>query len=135
MPEYRRFDGAELWARLTPVQQASLGAIVLELGVTIPLIDRVDREDVSPEGVDPLIKRPAEAATSLLTAVLQQAVALVVPADVFDAQDGPQPYFPRLMGGICRACACTEYDACAPACSWVAEDLCSACKPGGHAHG
>lgn len=34
---------------------------------------------------------------------------------------------------LCRVCACSEYDSCAPdqtrhiSCSWAAEDLCSAC--------
>lgn len=27
----------------------------------------------------------------------------------------------------CRACGCTEWDACEGGCSWVARDLCSAC--------
>lgn len=31
---------------------------------------------------------------------------------------------------VCRACACSEYDACDPACSWAEPDLCSACKRG-----
>lgn len=29
----------------------------------------------------------------------------------------------------CRVCACTEDDACDPPCSWVEDDLCSACLP------
>lgn len=36
----------------------------------------------------------------------------------------------------CRVCGCTDNDACAPvggrnglACSWVADDICSACVP------
>lgn len=27
----------------------------------------------------------------------------------------------------CRTCGCTDERACLPSCSWVAEDLCSAC--------
>lgn len=28
---------------------------------------------------------------------------------------------------VCRVCGCTQYNACAGGCSWVEEDLCSAC--------
>jgi hypothetical protein len=29
----------------------------------------------------------------------------------------------------CRKCGCTQLEACPEGCSWVAEDLCSACVP------
>jgi hypothetical protein len=28
---------------------------------------------------------------------------------------------------VCRACGCSEWDACEPACHWVEPDLCSGC--------
>lgn len=32
-------------------------------------------------------------------------------------------------GRQCRACGCTDNDACEEGCSWVEADLCSACVP------
>lgn len=31
------------------------------------------------------------------------------------------------MPGVCRSCGCTDERACPGGCSWVEEDLCSAC--------
>jgi len=36
---------------------------------------------------------------------------------------------PKLMGeAVCRVCGCSEQDACEGGCSWVEDDLCSACE-------
>lgn len=57
---------------------------------------------------------------------------------VRDAESGAHRRFrcttppPFLMHEVnaCRVCGCTDDDACEGGCSWVAEDLCSACaKP------
>jgi hypothetical protein len=33
---------------------------------------------------------------------------------------------------VCRICGCWELEACEMGCSWVADDLCSACAEGDH---
>lgn len=40
-----------------------------------------------------------------------------------EARLDPTACVPR----ICRACACSQFDACGDGCSWIAPDLCSAC--------
>jgi len=45
---------------------------------------------------------------------------------------GPTPLAERaadLAQRACKACGCTENNACWPPCWWVADDLCSACQP------
>lgn len=38
---------------------------------------------------------------------------------------------PLVLGiAVCRECGCTDISACEDGCSWVAEDVCSACVPG-----
>ena len=38
-------------------------------------------------------------------------------------------YCPKMDGGsVCRVCGCSEEDACEDGCSWVEDDLCSACQ-------
>jgi ParB/RepB/Spo0J family partition protein len=79
-------------------------------------------------------------------AVLRRCAFVVVADDIFDSWNGPRRVpklakafgvdLPKLLkaqgaGNVraCRKCGCTEETACQGGCSWVEEDLCSACAP------
>lgn len=64
---------------------------------------------------------------------LQAAVTDALPEDAFVAPDGRTPRIPAFLGGVCRACGCSQNDACDEGCGWADEDLCTACAPGASA--
>jgi len=119
-----RFDGAAAWAALTPAQQAEIGAIALEL------IVNQHGEDAYSIGFEPTAeKRPFQAANPLLNDMLMSAIsdalAEAVPALIDDTLPIPVP---SLLGPVCRACGCSEQDACDVGCGWAEPELCTACK-------
>jgi hypothetical protein len=114
LPE--RFDGAAAWDKLAPEQQREIGAIALEL-VQASRSRALNRS--------PVVGRALEAAGDGLTLLLDDAALPVL---------GPFTRFspvrlPSRLGRVCRACGCTEDDACEGGCSWADTDLCSSCKP------
>lgn len=129
-PAPERFDGASAWSKLPPDVQAEIGAIALEIAATDHLFER-SRQDVLPE----LYGRVAKAAFRQLDRELLAAVDDALAEDAFVASDGQLPRIPLLIGGVCRACGCSQDDACDAGCGWAAEDLCTACVEGGHGHG
>lgn len=135
MPEtfkdWPRFDGSAAWTALSDDQQAEIGAIALEFVVNA-------NGEAAYFGCDPCFhgegadgkNRPFIAGESLLMELLMQAaqdaLADRVPALNDDALPVP---IPSLLGAVCRACGCSEQDACATGCRWVEDDLCSSCAP------
>jgi hypothetical protein len=121
--DWPRFDGAIVWATLTTEQQAEIGAIALEIVVN------TNGEDAYFSGLDAKPEaRPFIAAQPLLNDMLlqtvQDAIIHLVPALCNDALLVP---IPSLLGPVCRACGCTENDACDEGCGWAEPDLCTVC--------
>lgn len=124
-----RFDGPALWAALPAAVRAEVGALALELVCVWHLIDC---EGTGPESaLPPALARAAAAADRLINPAFEDLVHQVLPEGAFLAADGVTPKVPALLGGICRACGCTQQDGCAEGCGWAAEDLCTACVDGG----
>lgn len=131
-PVPERFDGAAAWARLTPEQQAEIGAIALELPLAWHLLDLEGPGPAS--ALSPVLARVATAADSALMGGLEAVVHEALPPDAYAATDGG-PRIPSRLGGVCRACGCSQNDAWDEGCGWAAEDLCTACvEGGGHDH-
>lgn len=128
-PAPERFVGAEAWAKLDDAARAQVGVAALEMVCALRLAERADSEDL-PE----LYERVGFTACNEMEAALSAAVDEALPDDAFDASDD-RPRVPASLGGICRSCGCSQNDACADGCGWVAEDLCTACVERGHDHG
>jgi len=110
----QRFNGADSWAVLTPKQRDAVGAAALEYAAGFIASEETDND---------VIERATAANDARLAAELFDTVKASLPGLKFcDA-------VPSRIGGVCRKCGCTEYDACEGGCSWVEPDLCSACKP------
>lgn len=127
--DWHRFDGEAAWAALPPDDQARIGALALETVANLSLMIRVD-EDGLPEP----FARVAAAAGIELGRELQAAVTEALPEDAFVGPDGRTPRIPAFLGGVCRACGCSQNDACDEGCGWADEDLCTACVLGGGRH-
>lgn len=125
-----RFDGAEAWAKLTPEQQAEIGAIALEYVVAANGRDAYADIDALA-----LQSRAHEAAEMVIAGQLnetvQEALAALVPA--LDDETLPVP-IPSRLGPVCRVCACSEYDPCPEGCGWAEADLCTSCAAAGSQH-
>jgi len=130
MAGFARFDGAATWKSLTVHHQQAIGAIALEI-VAAWYCQENDPDQVNRHEETPLT-RAASAADALLLMRLQEAFVEAVPRSALEHQGKPR--LPSLLGAVCRACGCSQNDACQPfSCSWVEPDLCSACKPAGGA--
>lgn len=116
-----RFDGKALWPTLTREQQEDIGAIALELVAAWACLDH-GRPDL-PNA----ISRAGEHADHALLSQLQGAFVEAVPRDAVYAGDVPR--VPSMIGAVCRACGCSEYDPCEGGCGWHEPDLCTACVP------
>lgn len=120
-----RFNGAEAWAKLTPEQQAEIGAIALELVIC------QNGEDAH-EG-DGRLSRIFFNGYAQIDQALMDAVSDALNnrmPEVLNDHDIPVP---SLIGPVCRVCGCSEYDPCEDVCGWAEDDLCTACvaAPGG----
>jgi hypothetical protein len=113
LPE--RFDGAAAWDKLTKKQQREIGSIAIELAVAA-------RGWATPIK-DSAVGRAIYAANELLCGQLDKAM---IPAIGEFARDTALR-LPSRLGDVCRACGCTEHDACHPKCCWVEPGLCSKC--------
>lgn len=127
-----RFDGAEAWAKLTPEQQAAIGAIALEFVVNWNGLDANATMTMTPR------LRPFERAESILCDMLHQTVSdAALDAYPWLHDDKLPVPIPSLLGPVCRVCGCSENDPCLSengwACGWAENDLCTGCvaAPGG----
>ena len=116
-----RFNGDVAWAHLTGEQQNEIGAMVLELIMCQNGHDFYEDKERRPH-------RPFEAGWSMINQDLMDLVSASlqdrIPEILGDDDHVP---IPSLIGPVCRACGCSEYDACPNACGWAESDLCTSC--------
>ena len=123
-----RFDGAALWATLSADAQAKIGAAALEItcGFLVQS-DALHREQTGQLDLNNAWDRAAHFFDlGLLGDQLDELVLAATTEDPFSDTAG-RPLLPLGYGKICRGCGCSQDDACKPSCSWVEDDLCSAC--------
>lgn len=122
-----RFAGSAAWSTLPAEVQAAVGAAALELVVAWTGQDaygNVPEEDEG-KGADPA--RPFFAAEPAITDALFNLLSDHLHEVLESAEPMPVP---SLLGPVCRACGCSESDACQPfSCGWAEENLCTACAP------
>jgi hypothetical protein len=115
-PTDRRFDARAHWAALDPEQQQRLGEAALLLSAAVlGQANAVERSQV--------IERWEHA-----EAEAWQMIAAFDP-DLEMFPDGPD--LEALGIRTCRECGCTDANACDEGCSWLEDDLCSACATEG----
>lgn len=128
---FPRFDGAAAWAGLSAAQQATFGAIALEMAAGWLADDILTARQLD-TGLPPAwgrLHRACEQGDCQAIGELLAAAEDVVPAAAIEPVDG-WPRIPSRLGPICRGCGCTEQHAClsdALPCHWAEPDLCSAC--------
>jgi hypothetical protein len=105
-----RFNPRAYWEALSPKQQREVGEAAL-------LIALFEAEQHYPSG------NAAERSAHAMEEGCRMLRGVIGDASVWP--EGPD----LAVLGIraCRVCGCTEYSACSDGCSWVADDLCSAC--------
>jgi len=102
-----RFNARAWWAALSPEQQRTIGEMTL-LSWVAPFHEISSRW-----------QHAGETAELLLSQLMP------------DPRDYPEgPDLAALGIRACRQCGCTDTSAYETGCSWVAEDLCSACAQG-----
>lgn len=119
------FDGAATWSTLSPEQQARIGAVALELAVGRAIAEHAP---------DPACRAGMEAERIALH-LLQETVLGVggLPDAVWTEPENwgarrPERYrIPSVVGGVCRACGCSEEDPCNEGCGWHDAVTCTAC--------
>jgi hypothetical protein len=132
----KRFSGAEAWAKLTPEQQAEIGAIALELIVSREgnYLHFETRTTLSG-----LFDHCEAVIEGLIEDTIRDALHSRVP-EVLNDHHIP---IPSLVGQVCRICGCTSTDPTLEICSecrrrtefhttrpssWAETDLCTNCK-------
>jgi hypothetical protein len=137
--DWPRFDGLAAWPKLSPEEQAEIGALALELVVASRGMDVAYCSGLE----ETPVARPFLSAATFLNDRLEDAVG--------DAIAGAVPAFddalsdaiastvlahpdhacrmplPSLIGPVCRSCGCYHEDPCDEGCGWAEEDLCTAC--------
>lgn len=107
-----RFNARAYWEALSPLQQRAVG----EAALLIALFDAWPDDPSCRAG---LTRSDHAAEAGFRT--LRHAIG--------DASRWPEGPDLAVLGiRACRQCGCTDASACADGCSWVAEDLCSACR-------
>ena len=106
-----RFNPRAYWEALSPHQQRAVGEAAL-------LIALFEAEHYPSDTVTARCAHAMDEACRILSTVIG------------DASVWPEGPDLAVLGiAACRVCGCTEYSACPDGCSWVADDLCSACAP------
>lgn len=134
---FPRFDGVAVWRTLSVDAMELVGATALELVAAWHCQQRVaeDGEHYA-DRRDQLLRAATEGEQLCIDLLRQHFVESVDEAELNDAIGFPR--LPSMIGRVCRACGCSQSDACQPfPCSWVEPDLCSACSPAteGRPHG
>lgn len=119
------FDGAEVWATLTPSMQARIGALALEVAVG---------RAVAEHAFDPASRAGTEAERIALDA-MQEAVLgmdgladrVWVEPENWGARIVERFRLPSVLGLICHECGCSERDPCDEGCGWHDAVTCTAC--------
>ncbi|MGE0725303.1 MAG: hypothetical protein AB7O45_13070 [Alphaproteobacteria bacterium] len=130
-----RFDGAAAWARLSPENQADIGALLMELVATDVALSSASRKQLLLTHVE---KRALEASETVLEERVVSRIRGVLAAQ-FPPGAGRADFhgIPVSVGRICRGCGCTERDGCVDhggiGCHWIESDLCSRCRPSARA--
>lgn len=121
------FDGVAVWRRLSADSMELIGSTALEL-IAARHCERRMVEDGEhyPERRGQMM-RAAAAAERLCDDLLRPSVLQSIDEALLNDETG-FPRLPSVLGHVCRACGCSEMDACQPfSCFWVETDLCSAC--------
>ncbi|BAR47157.1 MULTISPECIES: hypothetical protein [Methylobacterium] len=123
------FDGAAVWATLSPEQQARIGAVALEAAVAGAIAEFFP---------DPAGRAGAEAQRVALKALETAALNIDGIDRTWIDGAGGKPRFriPSVVGSVCRACGCSQEDPCDEGCGWHDAVTCTACAGSGEAaHG
>ncbi len=118
------FDGAAVWATLTPEQQAEIGSRALEYVAACEAMSYGGYSDVGMPW-----SRAGEASIDAAQSELENCVDSILGTESFYGPD-EHPLLPSCVGMFCRVCGCSHEDACitdGEACSWADDYLCSAC--------
>ncbi|MCJ2081543.1 hypothetical protein [Methylobacterium sp. J-090] len=113
-----RFDGAAIWAGLTPEYQAKIGAYALEAAIA---------RGISEHAGGPAERAAIQAVTEAHD-MLQEAV--LGDGGLNDRQwiDGGERFrIPSVIGLVCQSCGCSHDDPCEEGCGWATETTCTAC--------
>lgn len=109
-----KFDLVALYDALSPAEQRRAALAALLLGYC-------ERGLHFADGVG------FDAATGVAIAVIDDVLPAI--ATRHDLGHLPLPDLAPFGVRACRDCGCTDAHACAGDCSWVDDDLCSACAP------
>ncbi|MEE8626773.1 MULTISPECIES: hypothetical protein [Methylobacterium] len=123
------FDGATVWATLSPEEQARIGAVALELAVAGAIAEYLP---------GPAERAGAEAQRLALKALESAALnADGIDRKWVDVVGGkPRIRIPSLVGRVCLTCGCSQEDPCEEGCGWHDAMTCTACAGSGEAaHG
>lgn len=110
-----KFDARQAWALLRPAQRRALGEAALLLVVS------QEAQDIAIDRAPTPVLQRWERAEQIAHRLLVEAI----PCDADLYEDGPD--LAPLGIRACRQCGCTDDHACEGGCSWVEDDLCSAC--------
>ena len=129
-----RFDGADLWARLSPQTRDHIGRCVVEMvaaerwAETFRPADPDDEEAIARAMEERLI-RMLLAARAAALGELRRAV--VRAGFERGGLDPDAPAIPWAAGRVCASCGRTE--AGDPSAGWIGATCCEHCPPGGEA--
>ncbi|WP_449409683.1 hypothetical protein [Methylobacterium komagatae] len=124
------FDGAAVWATLSPEQQARIGAVALEAAVAGAIAEYLR---------DPAGRACAEAEQIALGLLREAAIGeggMIDRAWIDDTGLKPRVRIPSVIGLVCQTCGCSQNDPCEEGCGWHDAVTCTACVGSGEAaHG
>jgi hypothetical protein len=122
--DWPRFDGLATWPKLSPEEQAEIGALALELVVASRGEDVVYCSGLE----ETPVAGPFLTAATLLNDKLEDTVSDAIASTALAHHDHARRMpLPSLIGPICRSCGCYHEDPCDEGCGWAEEDLCTAC--------
>lgn len=117
-----RFNPREAWDALDPHTQRMIGEAALLLHVS------TEAQAISDEEPDPLPERlNADRRWERAEQVAWDLLSEAIPVDADLYPDGPD--LAAIGIRACRECGCTDERGCPGGCSWIEDDLCSACAP------
>lgn len=118
-----RFDARAAWAALDDAHRQAIGEAALLLQLSTEACELA--MDEGPTHASRRWERAEQ--------VAWRRLAETVPMDADLYPDGPD--LAAIDIRECRVCGCTDDDGCIEGCSWIGEDLCSACDAAGVTNG